>query len=444
MSLYAIIAILVLIVVGLVIYISTTGKSKKNRDSRIVDVDHSLNKTIVPVENISSAESQFDKAPITSEVIKANEIVIGTSENRPYATLTVMPNGYRPERKATNIPVTGKAWERLAPAIQMAPSVITAASASGSNYMKIVVDGSLARAADGDGYRGFVRDATTGKIVKHGRFYDANKLKEMLTLTAGFQILSVVVGQAHLEAINRKLSAIQDGVKDVLFILENQREAKIKAILQHLSEYNMAVSDGEIVEAYRVNIEQTDLELRAIIIELENEIMHKTKKITNYKDSEKFGCVELYKELIDFSSRMSELANQMFVCIECRIMACQFICFYPNSNNISEIRLRQIRSDVERITGTEGVLEKAKEVVLSRVNEIDSSFTKNNIIEQRRADVRYKYDGMKAQLIQHENDIGTDLNGSDQLLQTIGRPVEMLVRIDGDKVQEAMLISNAG
>lgn len=438
MILYAIIVILALIVVSLLF------KGEKKNIEPIIDAKRSLNKVANPVVKTSVSERYFDVTPKEVEFESANEIVIGTSENRPYASLTVMPKGFRPEKNAKDMQVTGKAWERLAPVIQMTPSVLTAARESGSTYMKVVVDGSLARAADGDGYRGFVRDATTGKFVKHGRLYDAKALKEMITLTAGFQVLSVVVGQAHLVAINKKLAAIQDGVKDVIFILENQREAKIKAIFQHLSEYNMAVSDGEMAEAYRVNIEQTDLELKSLVIELENEIDQKSRKLKSYEDNEKFGCAELHKELMDVSSQINDLISQLFICVECRVMACQLICYFPNSNNISEIRLRQIRYDIDRITGHEGVLEKAKEVVLSRVNEIDSSFTKNITIEQRRAEVRDKHEGMKSQMLQYKNEIGADLTGSDRLLQAMGKPVEMFVRIDGGKVQEAMLISNVG
>lgn len=438
MILYAIIAILALIVVILLF------KGKKKSIEPAIDTKHSLNDVATPVANTSVGERNFDVTPKVVEFENANEIVIGTTENRPYASLTVMPKGFRPEKSAKDMQVTGKAWERLAPIIQMAPSVLTAARESGSTYMKVVVDGSLARAADGDGYRGFVRDATTGKIVSHGRLYDAKTLKEMITLTAGFQMLSVVVGQAHLAAINKKLAAIQDGVKDVLFILENQRESKIKAIFQHLSEYSMAVSAGEMAEAYRVNIEQTDLELKSLVVELENEIAQKTRELKSHEDKEKFGCADLHEKLIDVSSRINDLTNQLFICIKCRIMACQLICYFPNSNNISEVRFRQIRNDIERITDHEGVLERAKEVVVSRVNEIDSSFTRKSTIEQRRAEVMGKHEGMKAKMLQYKNEIGADLTGSDRLLQAIGKPVEMLVRIDGGKVQEAMLISNVG
>jgi hypothetical protein len=438
MILYVIIGVLVLVVVGLIF------KGTKRNVEQAVVVKRSLDESTIPVPRPPASQRSSDVAPKEAEFENVNEIVIGTSENRPYALLTVMPKGFRPEKNVKDMQITGKAWERLAPVIQIAPSVLTAASESGSTYMKVVVDGTLARAADGDGYRGFVRDATTGKFVKHGRFYDAKSLKEMITLTAGFQVLSVVVGQAHLVAINKKLAAIQDGVKDVIFILENQRESKIKAIFQHLSEYNMAVSNGEMSESYRVNIEQTDLELKSLVIELENEITQKSKKLKIYEDNEKFGCADLHKELVDVSSQINDLTNQLFICIECRVMACQLICYFPNSNNISEIRLRQIKNDIDRITGHDGVLERAKEVVLSRVNEIDSSFTKDETIEQRRTEVRGKYAGMKAQALQYKNEIDADLSGSDRLLQAMGKPVEMLVKIEGGKVQEAMLLSNVG
>jgi nicotinamide mononucleotide adenylyltransferase len=415
MILYVIIGVLVLVVVVLILKVTK--------------------------RNLRGTKRNVDVAPKEAEIENVNEIIIGTSENRPYATLTMLPKDFRPEQNAKNTQITGKALESLAPAIQIAPSLLTAASTYGSKYMKVVVDGTLARAADGNGYRGFVRDATTGKIVNHSRFYDTS-LKELVSLTAGFQILTVVVGQAHLAAINKKLTTIQEGVKSILFMLENQRQAKIKAICQHLSEYNMAVSNGELSEPYRVNIEQIDLELKSLVIELENEIAQKSEKLRTYQDKEKLGCADLHKELVDTSLQIGVLVKQLFISIECRVMACQLTCYFPNSKTISEIRLREIRSDIDRITSNEGVLKRAGDVVFSRVDDIDSRFNKNATIEQRRQEVRNKWWSIEANVSEYKNAIRTDLSASYSLLQVTGKPVEVLVKIEDGKAQEAMLLSN--
>ena len=289
-----------------------------------------------------------------------------------------------------------------------------------------------------------MRDAATGKFVEHGRFYDAKTLKEVIALSVGFQAVSVLVGQAHLAAINQKLTAIQDGIDNIISFLENQRQAKIKAIFQHLSEYGMAVSNGELSESYRTSIEQIDLDLKAFFIELESEISQKTKKLKDYKDTEKFGCANLYNEIVETSEHIDKLTNLLFVCVQCRIMACQLLCYFPNTATISEIRIGQIKSDVGRITGTDGVLELAREAVLSRVYEIDSGFTKDATIEQRRDAVKRKYAELKSGVLRHQGDVAAGYADSAELLKLVNSPVEMLVKISDGKPQEAMLVSNFG
>ncbi len=409
-------------------------KKKKTRSDNVTNI----------ARDRTESERHFKITPkiVEDETINANEIVIGTSENRPYASLTIVPTDYKP-KNSTPIQTSSKAWEKLAPVIQMAPSVLTSAEMSGSTYMKVVVNGSLARAADGDGYRGFVKDASTGKIVRHGRLHDAKALKDMITLTAGFQVLSVIVGQEQLAAINKKLSEIQDDVKSIQFMLRNQRSSKIMAIFKHLSNYNIAITSGDITEAYRVNIEHTELELKSFSIELENEIINKTNELKNYEDKENFGSSDMHKYLTEKFSDLDDLVRLLFICIECRIMACQLISFFPNSKTISELRLSDINSDIQRITNRKGVIDAASDAFLSRIGDIRSSFNFNSTIKKRKNELNSKHDEMKANILKYEKEVTLDVSNSDNLLRKINNPLEMLVKVDKGNIQEAMIISES-
>ena len=72
--------------------------------------------------------------------------------------------------------------------------------------MEVVVDGTLARAADGSGLLPFVR-GPNGRIVEQARLFDAANLQRMVSAAALWQVASVIVAQKHLADISGRLKA---------------------------------------------------------------------------------------------------------------------------------------------------------------------------------------------------------------------------------------------
>ncbi len=193
-------------------------------------------------------------------------------------------------------------------------------------------------------------------------------------------------------------------------------------------------------DAYRIRIEQIDADLKALIIELESEIDQKTKNMQAYNDNEWMGSNNLYQELLKFYDEVNELIKHIYVCIECQIMANQLVVYFPNSSNISKIRLDQIRIDIGRIAGQNGVLERAKECINKRTNEIHSSFNWTRTVDERRKEVGGKFQALKDLDKKSKTELEGELMGFDSLLQSISNPMEMLVMMSNGKIHDASVL----
>ena len=89
---------------------------------------------------------------------------------------------------------------------------MTAAEIANKHIMEVVIHGDLAKAADGNGLRAFLR-ATNGGITEHARLYHADSLSKLVNAAAVWQI--VPFAQKHLADINKKLEALQNSVNNL-------------------------------------------------------------------------------------------------------------------------------------------------------------------------------------------------------------------------------------
>ena len=223
-------------------------------------------------------------------------ILIGTDIENPLIEITAIE--YDKNKIYQKTPSIDSIANIASVAAQAAPALMTAKEIASKQIMEVVINGSLAKAADGNGLRAFSRDIN-GKFVEHARLYGTDKLSEMVNIAAVWQIASVVVAQKHLADINKKLENLQEGVDKIIDFLETERKTRLLAIYESLKEkseiliHSTPNQRGNIVNY--IILSKYDDELKKIYLHLKADIEKYGFEKTEHK--EMFGTADLTVDL---------------------------------------------------------------------------------------------------------------------------------------------------
>ena len=99
---YVVIALLLLVIAFLII------KSRRKNHKAPAPVKNPSN-LIGTDSGVMISQERKEENKGLSKTESFNEIIIGTSENRPYATLTVLEKDFSPGKNAKKLQMTGKA-----------------------------------------------------------------------------------------------------------------------------------------------------------------------------------------------------------------------------------------------------------------------------------------------------------------------------------------------
>ena len=153
----------------------------------------------------------------------------------------------------------------------------------------------MVRAKDGVGLRAW-SVGSNNKISEHAKLFEAEKLQNLISAAAVWQIASVIVAQKHLADISVKLDAIYKGVQDVAHFLDEARRAKVLGTFEYLRGAAMTIGNGELSTAIRTELESCDRELLQIQYHLQQELAHRLKQSDAKKEFA--GTKNLEKESI--------------------------------------------------------------------------------------------------------------------------------------------------
>lgn len=119
--------------------------------------------------------------------------------------------------------------------------------------------------AVGGGFREMVVNSETGKIVGHGKFTIANGPQNLALASIGFQVASVVVGQAHMAQITSKLKEIDSKIDDIVSFLDEQRQAKVRNGVAQLRTISAVMFHENLETSERIT-------WNSMLIDIENEM----------------------------------------------------------------------------------------------------------------------------------------------------------------------------
>lgn len=260
--------------------------------------------------------------------------------------------------------------DRLAPMLQAVPGLSAAVVQSGSEYVRVVVNGPLAAAADGNGLRGWVHD---GKhITEQARFFEDPKLHNLVNSAALFNIASAVVAQKHLADISERLESIEKGVAAIHGFLKDARLAEVTGAVAYLRQIASAVMTGAQTPAIRQKLEDFEASLTSIQHHLESDLRELRDSTQTMKDPGKLGTSEMAAALQAKQPKLLELIEQWTLCHAARLAACQLVSAFPGEVTLVQIRRRALTECVAEIFADTGVVEQIKTAMNARTREMNS------------------------------------------------------------------------
>lgn len=312
--------------------------------------------------------------------------LIGKSAEKPLMSVTlaaqqVMPAGVE------KVDAARLGIDRLGPLLQTLPNLVVANDVAQSRYMQVVIDGPLAAAADGNGFRAFSRQG--GSIKEHARLFEPEKLQQLVSSAAMFQIASAVVAQKHLADISVKLSEIQAGVEGISTFLVEGRKSIVKGALNYLTQVAPLVLAGELSPAIRQKLEDIELDLGAIHNQLEGELVTLAKDAAEHKAPGMFETTAgLTAALKVMQSKSDARAEEWKLCMGTRLAACRLLASFPGESALVQRRQTTLGHVASQFLGENGRLSDFKNAVEARAKNLSSYLDSQSTIQANRLSLR--------------------------------------------------------
>lgn len=286
----------------------------------------------------------------------------GASSDKPLLSFSAFDHALLPERSRQVDIRTGV--DRLTPLLQALPSQLVAGEVGAHRYLKCVVNGPLAAAKDGNGLRGFTLGPNG--IKENARFFEDDRLGNLVNGAALFQIVSVVVAQKHLADISRKLNEVLDGIDRIETFQQNERKSAIEAAVGYLQEVAPLILQGDLNAPVQIELERYESSLRATQGHLHKDIQAVIAEVAALKDPDTFGTAGLTQALRLRQERFEDLVTQWKYCLAARFMACRLTASYPESVSLAMHRRDSLNQVAGALAGADGYLQAFSSAVAAR------------------------------------------------------------------------------
>lgn len=297
---------------------------------------------------------------------------IGMTADRPIVSASILRNtGWKMGARAVKTS-NSAGIDRLAPILQSVPGLSAAIRQSGSDYLRVVVSGPLASAADGNGLRGWVHD---GKhFTEQARFFEDPKLQNLVNSAALFNVASTVVAQKHLADISERLEAIEKDVAAIHSFLKSARIAEVNGAVVYLRQVAGAVMTGAQTPSIRQKLEDFEALLIGIQHHLESELCELRDDIRTMKDPGKLGTNGMAAALQAQQPKLLELIDQWALCYAARMAACQLVSAFLGEETLVQARRKALEECAAAFFGEAGTIEQVRNSMNVKTQEMSSFF----------------------------------------------------------------------
>lgn len=277
---------------------------------------------------------------------KSPVVALGATSEAPLIKFYELENDHD-LNQGHKIDIEESGVDRLSPLFQAIPGLLIKGKESSEKIMKVVVNGPLSSAADGDGLRAFVRDSKN-QFTEHARLYEADGLSQLIGANAVFNIASAVVAQKHLADINEKLVEIKDGIEKIKAFQENERRSKITGTVEYLQQVSPVVIAGKASPHVRQQLEEFESNLAQVQHHLTQDVQGLSDDtILSPKKFDFFGK-NVRQGILKRQAEMSDVLQQWWLCFSSRILACRLLAYFPGESELAKARYVHLKNIADK------------------------------------------------------------------------------------------------
>lgn len=297
--------------------------------------------------------------------------------------------------------------------IQSVPNLTASAHINNTKYMEIKINNPLAKAADGNGFRGFARDKD-GNIIEHVRLFDSKNLSKIVNFAAIYNVASLVVAQKHLADINQSLKNIEEKLNDISEFQTNERKSKIQGVIKYYSQItNNIIKNGGKPETSQL-LEKNECNLLSI----QEHILKDINDLLNRKsieDTDTFGTESLAKSINNYQEKIHKLHSDFLLCLHARAYGWQLLASYSLDDDLLSPRLDDIKKTIN--LHNESHFNSIKQNTKDKVKKIDSFFNKEETLNQRKLQLLNKSEEIINNMIADIKNLKAELEAAEKFYE---------------------------
>lgn len=368
------------------------------------------------------------------------QVTFGTSEDLPALTISNLES--LDTGAMRKLDILHSKIDLLSPAFQAAPSLLTGAQVNGGKYMKVVINGPLAKCKDGNGFRGFTLDKNR-KITEHARLFETKNLKSLVNAAAVWQVASVIVAQKHMADIKESLDEIKQGVDDIKDFLESQRRSVVTEAMEYLDQARKAVAQGELPDVLRHQLEAVERDL----VKTQHHLLDDIKKLITttsaLEHKEWFGTEDFFNEINRHQGKLEEVRRQWLLCVQVRTANWQVLSAFPGDDALKSARLSSILASLNDLTSDGSLGATATEQMRRKINEIEHWANTAETLKERREKLTSQFTKMQISFDQAVRDARQGLHDSEARLLSYQKPMTLAVEMDQGQLVAAYEVAGA-
>ncbi|RMQ50434.1 hypothetical protein ALQ04_02916 [Pseudomonas cichorii] len=336
-------------------------------------------------------------------------LIIGVTGDKPL--VTVKPVSVHP-KNSTAVDRTTSGIDRLSPLLQAIPSAAVASEVAQTRLMEVVINGPLAKVANGEGFRAF--NIEGGRIREHATLFEPERLQNLVNSAALFQIASVVVAQKHLADISAKLDDIKAGIDAINAYLSDKRRSEITGALKYLGQVAVMLHHGEMDDAARAQLEFIERELGGINDHLVLSLEALKKNVDGFDSPGLFdGSSGLVSKLGGEQGAAERLVEEWKLCMSARWVACSLLRQITGQTSLLTKREEDLNSEVHAFFSKQGPLERFNTALDGRIDTLSSVWEWQSTIQVNRIKLRQWNEERLPKL---KTDAQSDIQGASTLL----------------------------
>lgn len=385
-----------------------------------------------PATSVSSPNEVFPTAAVKPLAVVArelpSEIHFGADPGNPVVTMRPLPLAEVSQFEATpHAPMSKGVSSRISALMQAAPSIMVAEAHHGRQIMEVVINSPLVRASDGNGFRAMARGVSG--IKEHARLYEVGDLTNLVNAAAVWQLASVVVAQKHMADISQKLTEIKDGISQISEHLDGARRGVLQGTYQYLEQVHLALTEGELPQAVRFELESCERELLAVQNHLIAECRSRALKMVN--DDDMTGTESLHKNGVAKYVELNQVCNDLDLCVKTRVLAWYVLSLYPGEQSLKSARQSSIRQSLAELESVRSFVSAQCSKDLERFKSI---WNFNDKLEARKSDVRTASRRVEGLLTDTKTGVDFQIARTEQLLIARDIPTKLFIEMIDGKV----------